>query len=447
MFGWFKPKFPALKEKADKAFAHKEYAEAMRLYEEALERAEKEPEEVVKAVKARANESRDLLAKERLADAKRLLSQGMHDEAYELAEIARDRAHSEEIKKEAEALLAKLDDAGEEEEQEAPDEAPKVTPEERLETHIESAPKPLQESYKKLGEAFRDAVLEAYEGDPAKAVTLLAPFVEKELAARYERGGCRLILEDFNGAIEDLEAVADALDEDDPAVLRRLVGAYRDRAISRKDISPLRLTPRLQAEEHPTKKPSQETLDDLEQASEYLTTLLEANEHDHELYRALIEVFLLRGDLSKARRAAEVGLQKITTPQLRQSICAGLGRVEAAAGQWEHAEDALEQAVQLSWGLDSDTKLVKVERESAWLLTRILIDRNQRLDRALDLLRALQMRATDEEHHIFLLSEGEILAKQGKKKEGLRKMEEALDEVPPNGPEAERIKKSIQEFS
>jgi tetratricopeptide (TPR) repeat protein len=444
VFGWFRPKFPALKEKADKALARRDLPEAIRLYGEALERAKDEPESVRDEVRKKLAESRDELARTRLAEARKFFSDGLLDEAEELAEIARDRADDAALRAEAEALLKDIAsrDAAETGGEQEP-EAELEDPEERLESYLELVPEELKEGYRRLGAPFRDAVLLAHEGDPAEALAKLEPFVEKEPAARYERGLCRLLLEDYEGAASDLEAVREKL-EPDEVFYRRLSDSYRGRATSR-GAKLGGLTPRSR-ETEPRPALAAEAKADLERAAGYLTSALEIAPREGELYRALIEAFTLADEPERARRAAEAGLRRITTPQYQRPVLLALGIAEAAYARWDEAEAALDKVVSATWGLDPDRDVIRVDRDAAWLLARILIDRGRRLDRALDLVRALAMSAGENERWPFLLSEGEILGKTGKKEEARARLEEMKKLAPKEGPAAERIEAALKEL-
>jgi predicted negative regulator of RcsB-dependent stress response len=102
--------------------------------------------------------------------------------------------------------------------------------------------------------------------------------------------------------------------------------------------------------------------------------------------------------------------------------------------------------VNATWGLDPDRDVIRVDRDAAWLLARILIDRGRRLDRALDLVRALAMSAEGKERWPYLLSEGEILGKTGKKEEARARLEEVKKLVPRESPEAERIEAALKDL-
>lgn len=450
VFGWFRPKFSALKEKADKAFAQKDFAEAMRLYEQALSRADKEPEAERAKVEARLAESKDALARSRLDEARTLFEQDLLDEAEDLAQIARDRAHDPKLREEAETFLKQIEARKEEgpaieEEGEGEEEDEEIALEERFEMYAERAPEEIRARYAELGESFRELVLEAREGDPEKALPGLDALAETELPARFERAICRLALEQLDGALEDLEKVIASV-EPDRDLYRFTAEAYLARATKKGARAPTRLTPRARAEEEAPHSVPEEAKGDLSRASEYIKSALELAPHDAELYRALIELSLIQGDVEGARRAAQAGLKRILTPDLQRTILTGLGRAEAFAGAWETAEDILGQAVRISRGLDPERKVVRIDREAAWLLARILIDQGRRLEDALDLVRALLMHEQEAERPALLLSEGEILGKMGQKEAARERFLAARALVPDGSKDASRIEAAQKEL-
>jgi tetratricopeptide (TPR) repeat protein len=189
---------------ADELWARGEFGLAKLAYERALAAAGGEPDDVRTELARRVEESRDALARARLAEGEKLLRAGAHELAVTELQGAIEIAASAEIIAEAERLIEGAD------RRDAREKATVVelSDEERFEVIAGSFEEQQYEEYAAHGDELRAALLAVYDGSAAQARPVLERLIAATSEPRYllfELGRARLLDGDVDGGREALQ--------------------------------------------------------------------------------------------------------------------------------------------------------------------------------------------------------------------------------------------------
>jgi len=420
-------------------------------------------------VATRLAEVQDLLGTRYIAEAREAAAGGQHEQAEETLRYAVELLAHRPLRAEAEAALAEaialrrraeavpegpgeeFDVAPPEEDDERDDgEGEEDEPEtaDAFEQYLLALPPPRARAYRSLGAAFAAGYVALHDGEGERAVADL----RQALAERpdsplvhFELGRALLFVGDGPGAAEHLRIYRDAAsDEPETAWLLaealRLAGRPDDaRAVLQTEVEARPASARawLELAQHHLANGAAEA------AEQAVTTALERVEQPEKGMGGRATAWTRSGSSEGAVRAAaqRVGTEERVPPRITLYKVLGLARV--AAGRPEDAIAPLERALKEHWRYLPEEGVIEFDREAAWVLAGIYVERGERLDRAIELLHALATSAPPEERWLPLARLGRALEKKGRRDEALDAFRRARA-VADSAPEEERARIDAQ---
>lgn len=383
--------------------ARGEYAVALQAFREGDDPAERA------RVEARLTEIHRELARRQLEDGRRYAGARLWDQARHAFEAARDlaRGHDEAATKEAEEALANLEEAAErarlaaEAEDEEPEDAP-PDPDAEMELLIQTFPEDRIAAYRALGPDFRDGYLALHDGDGAAALAAFDRVEADEPWLDYERGRALLLQDRPADAVAAFRRAAERIDgEAAPPVVADLALAA------------------IAAGELETAEAAVDRFAALEgeRSREALTLRVEleraAGRHDDAIAR--VRRFL-------ADHPSDAAMWR------------ALGTLQEEAERPEAAIEAYEQVMKLRWRFDPQRRIIQLDPAATSRLARLLIDRGERLDRALELVNALDLLTPPGDKWGIALLRADALRAAGRADEAAGVLDAALESLPADAP-------------
>ena len=422
MFSFFRKKFIKRVAAGDRQYARGELGLARGEYAEALERfTDADDRAELDRIKTRLGEIHVVLARREIDEARRLIPVGSIEGAVRCldAAIVLARGHDDALKAEAERAIEELESA--EAAADEPAEAPQhlEDPDSEFELLIQPFDDEREAAYRSLqerepgGDAFRDGYLVLNHGDWAQALE----HFDRAVAGSpdpispwlaYERGRALVLAERFGDAVVDLRIAADAIDG---ALVAPVLIHLADAAIR---------------------------VGDFEGAEAAIDRYAEQAESDAD--RASAVLLRVRWCLAQDRVSDGIELLRARLEQTPGALglWRALGQVYEDADRPVEAIDAYEQVMSLHWRLNPDLHIVECDAFSANRLANLLIDRGERLDRALQLITALEMLVDPNDVWAIAILRSRALAGQGDDVEAVTVLEQALELLPDDAPEEAR---------
>ncbi len=374
-------------------------------YQAALAKAKGQPEDLVARAREGLARVRRGLGLQNLERGQRLAEDGFFDEAEDHLHLALELLEAEDDRQQALDALADLErkaiQAPEEEEiQPEGEEFMGTSQEERFEIFLMGLEdQSLVEEYRSLGPDMASAVLALAEGRPADAATLLEGLLdggEDHPLVHLELGRAILFTEgrDPEEAIGHLEAWVAEHPGDWQA------GSSLAEALRRAGR--------------------------VEEATGLLDRMAGEAHGDSLAVQHLAEHYLVLDEFEKAARTAADGLRDHPNDLGLKRL---LGMALYKMGRSDQAVKLLEGVLEQTWRYDPDTEELEIDRETAFVLTRIYMagESDTGLERANGLLRALEQGAQDERERIqLILDQGEIMLRLGARDDGVRLLGNAL---------------------
>lgn len=373
MLSFFRKNFAKLVARGDQHDKAGELGLARGEYAEALQRFKSGDDEAEKArVAARLSEIHLELAGQQIEQATRYAIAGQIETAAHNLEAAAELAkgHDDAVSEHALTLLERMD-AGEWPDAAAsrPDAEPEPEPEPdldmELELLIQSFDEPRAEAYRALGPSFRDGYLALYDERPEAALEAFDAVGTASPWLDYERGRALALLGRADEALTVFGTAAEGLEGED--ALPALANQVRA-AIDAEQAESARAAVARFREMHPDGPDADEPI------------LLTA-----EFHRGA-------GEHDQAEKLLRARLKK--TPSAL-ALWRALGLILEDAERVDEAIEAYESVMGLRWRFDPARRIVECDVTSASRLASILVERKERLERALTLLNALGMMADD----------------------------------------------------
>ncbi|MCA9562220.1 MAG: tetratricopeptide repeat protein [Myxococcales bacterium] len=394
-----KPKWAKYLKKAKRAERAGLWADAYYLFEATLN--ENPPEDEVREMRALFEKCAGKLVEEHSHIAEVLVEQGHPEGAKERYEMVLRFAQTDEQRDRAKAAIDALgvDAPVSSESDEDSDEPPRAPVSFELITGALSDER--ADRYYALGDEFREAVVAAQSGRPEEAIAFFEERANSDDAA---------ILFEYGQALHGLGRYSEAVDvflraeTSDPEWL---------------DIHVAMAQACWRCERF------QEALEALERA-------LEVDEK-HPLAGAMLcRSALLAGDAEYALELVDqrlsVDSNDATNHILRGQALEALDRLDAAV-------DSYENAVKISWRLNSDTRRISLDRNAAVAAITLYLRKNDELERAEELARVCQASVPVKEQWRYVILQSDILRRAGQHDDA----DELLRKVRSHVPESSRF--------
>jgi hypothetical protein len=433
ILGLFRKDFRKLREAGDRYVTEKQWGLARAEYQTALERWQAaDGDDARAAVERGLAAATDELYAVQVRQGDAAYAAELDDEALDhfrtalglTADAARRTALEAKIEKILEGdevRLANAEAMADEEREATEDAFYAEDPDERFSLLLEGSPEEVRERYLELGPEFRDAYL-LLHGTDAKEDTkeALARFDrllkadEPEPLVQLERGRALLILERHEEAERALTAYNDA-QPDDPNGLRLLAEALQGR-----------------------KK--------WDEALEVLEDVRALKPDEVESHVALAMHHLTQKEWDDGLAVVGIGMEHVPYPVRRIPLWRAMGALFAGKGEEESAITAWEKGIEAEWEVDNDTGELHFDRECAWLLTGMYAKRKEHLDRAMDLLVALERGGADEQRWQLLLRRGQLEILLGHPEEAREALMRARATAPESGEERAALEKLLAQL-
>ena len=408
VFSLFKKKFPKLVAAGDRYYDRGVLGMARGEYAAALERFGDKDDSAEKArVEARLRQVHLTLAEQRAADAKRSHERGDFDDAIGAWEAVIDlaRGYDEACVAEAVAAIEAANTAALTAVDDIAVAAVEAGADEEFELLIQGFDEARFDTYCDFGREFRDGYLALNAGDAAQALIHFDAVEADSPWLTYERG--RTL------------ALADRLD-DAIVALRAAIGALEGRDA----LPPLtHLFPvAIRAEQY----------DAAEEAIRGCEALGEGEDDLRNAALMRAELCRVRGDLDGAVKILRKRLEK--TPGALV-VWRSLAQILEHADRPTEAIEAYEQVLSLRWRFDPDRRVVDCDVYSASRVAALLVERGERLDRALQLTNALDMLVDATDGWAISMLRARALHAKGDADAAKAAITQALDELHPEAPE------------
>jgi tetratricopeptide (TPR) repeat protein len=424
----FRKDFKALKQRGDRYAAEGQWALARGEYEDALARYQGGDDAARDAVKAALQNAGTELYGLHVRQGDAAWDAELDEEALDhyrmalsLVTDAKERARLEkrvaEILEGDEHRRANADAMAFEEQEATEDAFNAENPDERFELLLEGTPEEVADHYLELGPEFRDAFLVMHDGDAKEALARFDRLLKADAPDPYvqlERGRALLVLERFDEAVRALRAYC-AVIEDDPAALRMLADALH--GLKRHD-----------------------------EALAVLEDVRAQRPDDVESHVALGQHHLAVKDWDDGVEAIAVGLEQVPYPLKRIPLWRTMGQLLLGKGDEKGAIGAWEKVLEAEWEIDNETGELHFDRETAWLLTGLYAKRKEELQRAMDLVKALELAGADEERWQLLLRRGQLLFLMGDQEEAREALLRARATAPEAGDQRALLEKLLAQL-
>lgn len=441
--------------------ARAEYEAAVACYDE-----KRDDPGVLEATKRKLIEARDKVARMHLEEGRLFLSRNMLDDAEEPLRFALETMPTDEGRQEVEAALRELGErrdalardsarpfSGEPiSEEELAEEVDEEDEAERFERYLLALSEGRAQAFRSLGTAFASGYVRLQEGDAEGAVTALREALEERPDSplvHLELGRALLFLERGEEAVGHLEAYREVA-PDDPDAVYALAEALR--MADRSDEAQAVLT--AETERRPHSARAWMVL------AQFHNSRLQWEEAVVAAQNALAQLApdpgarRSGGGWSRAasaaatvQQSAQSGDAEERTPP-RIALLRTLGEALVGAGRLAEAIQPLEQALKEYWRYDPETGRLDFDGDSAFLLAGVYLERQERLDRAIELLSALATVSDDAQRPAFLARLGRAYGLKGQKKEAERALQQALALLPEDRVEdRERVAELLREHT
>lgn len=417
-------------------------------------------------VAARLAEVKGQLGRRYLAEGREAAAAGRHGDAEDALRFALELLGDEAARAEVEAALAAVtaaahrtaaaEDAGLPSDFGAPDDADRAAEEgdgdedegpeaeDTFEQSILSLPPQRARAYRSLGPAFAAGYVALHDGQGAAAVEHLRQALAERPDSplvRFELGRALLFVGEGGEAAGHLAAYREAA-PDEPEAAWLLAEALRlaarpdeARAVLQAEVDARPGSARawLELAQHHLVSGAPEA------AEEAVTSALASVEQPTKGLGGRATSWTRAGSSEGAVRAAaqRASAEERVPPRITLYRTLGLARV--AAGRPADAVAPLEQALKEHWRYLPEEGVIEFDREAAWVLAGIYVERGERLDRAIELLHALAQGAAPEERWLHLGRLGRALEKRGRRDEALDALRRARA-VADGAPEEERAR-------
>jgi tetratricopeptide (TPR) repeat protein len=293
-----------------------------------------------------------------------------------------------------------------------------------FEQYILSLPPPRARAYRSLGPAFAAGYVALHDGEGEAAVSHLREALAERSDSplvHFELGRALLFVGDGAGAAEHLQVQREAAPEE-PETAWLLAEALRlgerpdeARAVLQTEVErrPGSARAWLELAQHHLATGTPDA------AEEAVTTALERVEQPDKGMGGRATSWTRSGSSEGAVRAAaqRVGAEERVPPRITLYKTLGLARV--AAGRPQDAIAPLEKALKEHWRYLPEEGVIEFDREAAWIVAGIYVERGERLDRAIELLHALAGSAPPDDRWLPLARLGRALEKKGRDGEAL----------------------------
>ncbi len=239
-----------------------------------------------------------------------------------------------------------------------------------FEIYLISLPDETQDLYRTLGDDFATGFIAIHEGEGEKAISLL----EKALKVHpdteeisLELGRAHLFCNHVEQAITHLER------------FYRKNPAHIDGTFS-------------YAEALATGNRKAEAVSVME-------SLHKAHAGTAKVMKGLGDYYAINEQWERAIALYEDALkcEEISPTVNKAAVLNALGKAQLAAGHKEDSAHTLESLMKAYWRFDNDSGSLQFDREGAWILAGLYLDEGKKLDRALDLLHAIDHQSTGSE--------------------------------------------------
>jgi tetratricopeptide (TPR) repeat protein len=392
--GLFKKLFASdpesMRKKADALFDAGDYGPAKLAYEKAAEVADASDHP---ALEDRVRECMDGIARQRIAEARAYLKQGLIELAgQELAgaiEVAADPAVAEEAQRLADGLEA--------EDAQAQAATEELTDEERLALVMGQWEEAQAKEYDAYGDALLEALLALHHERYDDARTALEGLLENATEPRFlwlEVGRARLLTEDLDGG---------------QAALESFLGALGPGEANEAQVSTNLMLARLADEDGR-----------FEEAMQRFEAAIEALPDDYRPYLAMGAFLRQKGHGDEALAVLQTALELSKSNATDWRLLEELGLAHEMAGKPKEALKFLEQVIEFF----TTRQVVDFPPETAMTLAK-LYEADGRADRAADLYRALSRGGDRDRHALYHFEAGRLLQGLGLDEEARRMLTRA----------------------
>ncbi len=380
----------ALEKKADALFEAGDFGPAKLAYERALDaHAEQAHAPLVEKIR----QCTDAIAKQRIDEAKKYLTDGAIDLAAHELEGALEVATAASIRQEAQQLLDGLE-AEDAREQAVSHE---MTDEERIALIAGQWQDDQADEYEGYGQPLFDALVAMQRERFEEACEGLEAIAERAATPRYlwlELGRARLLTDDLVGGKEALERFLEVLDTEKGGETK--LGAH---------LALARL-----ADER----------EDFDEAVSHFEGAIEAMPEDYRPYLAMGAFLREKAHPEEALDVLRTSLELSQSASADWRLLEELGLAHEAVGKTEEAKSFLEQVI----GFFTQRQVRDFPVPSAVTLAK-LYELDGRLDRAADLYRALSQGGDRDNHALYHYEAGRLLRAVGLEAEAHRMLTRA----------------------